>query len=31
VSPAEILVRGKVSNLGADPLRTVLAEASGSK
>jgi SH3 domain-containing YSC84-like protein 1 len=29
VSPAEILVRGKVSNLGADPLRTVLAEASG--
>lgn len=31
VSPAEILVRGKVSNLGADPLRTVLAEASGGK
>lgn len=31
VSPAEILVRGKVSNLGADPLRTVLAEAAGAK
>jgi SH3 domain-containing YSC84-like protein 1 len=31
VSPAEILIRGKVSNLGADPLRTVLAEAAGGK
>lgn len=31
VSPAEILVRGRVSNLGADPLRTVLAEAAGGK
>lgn len=31
VRPAEILMRGKVSNLGAEPLRTVLAEAGARK